>query len=63
MHLTVVLGGAQGEVSFDISLNHNSFTEKWVNELRWCLSNCDFNQDEAFFRFKNKQSIQNQLLS
>jgi hypothetical protein len=47
MHLTVVLG-THSEVSFDISLNQNSFTEKWVNELRWCLNNCDFNQGETF---------------
>jgi hypothetical protein len=60
MHLTVVLG-TKGEVSFDISLYQNPFTEKWINELRWCLNNCDFNQDEAFTAFKNKQNIQNRL--
>jgi len=47
MHLTVVLG-ASGEASFDITLNDNSFTRKWVKELRWCLDNCDFNQQESF---------------
>jgi hypothetical protein len=47
MKLTVVLGASQ-EASFEITLNDNSFTAKWVEELRWCLSNCDFNQQEAF---------------
>lgn len=47
MKLTVVLGASQ-EASFDITLNDNSFTRKWVEELRWCLSNCEFDQQEAF---------------
>jgi hypothetical protein len=47
MRLTVVLG-ASGEASFDINLNNNSFTRKWVKELQWCLDNCEFNQREAF---------------
>jgi len=50
MHLTVVLG-ASSEASFDITLNDNSFTRKWVKELRWCLDNCEFNQQEAFAGF------------
>jgi hypothetical protein len=47
MKLTVVLG-ASGEASFDITLNDNPFVYKWVEELRWCLDNCAFNQQEAF---------------
>jgi len=47
MMLTVVLG-ASGEASFDINLNNNSFTRKWVKELHWCLDNCELNQQEAF---------------
>ena len=47
MKLTVILGANQ-EASFDISLYDNSFTRKWVDELRWCLDNCDYNQSEAF---------------
>jgi hypothetical protein len=47
MKLTVVLGASQ-EASFDITLNDNSFTTKWVEELRWCLLNCEFDQQEAF---------------
>ena len=47
MKLTVILGADQ-EASFDISLYDNSFTRKWVDELSWCLDNCDFNQLEAF---------------
>ena len=47
MKLTVVLG-ANEETSFDITINDNSFTRKWVEELSWCLDNCSFNQDEAF---------------
>lgn len=47
MRLTVVLG-ANGEASFTVSLNNNQFVEKWVKEIRWCLDNCDFEQQEAF---------------
>lgn len=47
MQLTVVLG-ASGEASFDILLNDNSFVNKWTKELRWCLDNCNLNQQEAF---------------
>ena len=47
MRLTVVLG-ASGEASFDIKLNNNNFVHKWIEELRWCLDNCEFNQQEAF---------------
>ena len=50
MKLKVVLGTA-GEASFDITLYDNLFTHKWVNELSWCLDNCDFNQIEAFASF------------
>jgi hypothetical protein len=47
MKLTVLLG-ASGEASFDINLNENSFTQKWVKELDWALNHVDFNQDETF---------------
>jgi hypothetical protein len=47
MRLTVVLG-THSEASFTISLNNNLFVQKWVKELRWCLANCDFEQQEAF---------------
>lgn len=47
MKLTVVLGALQ-EASFDITLNDSSFTDKWVEELRWCLSNSKVDQDESF---------------
>jgi len=47
MQLTVVLG-THSEASFTISLNNNTFVHKWVKELRWCLTNCDFDQQEAF---------------
>ena len=47
MKLTVVLG-TNGEASFDINLNDNSLTRKWVSELSWCLDNCEFNQRDAF---------------
>lgn len=50
MKLTVTLG-ASHEASFDILLYNNPFVNKWVNELQWCLSNCQFNQDEAFSGF------------
>jgi hypothetical protein len=47
MRLTVVLG-THSEASFTISLNNNQFVQKWIQELRWCLTNCDFEQQEAF---------------
>lgn len=50
MRLTVVLG-TSGDVSFDILLNDNAFVRKWTEELRWCLVNCEFNQQEAFAGF------------
>ena len=47
MKLTVVLG-VSGEASFDISLTDNEFVRKWLKEFRWCLDNCNINQQEAF---------------
>ena len=47
MQLTVVLGTNSKE-SFTITLNNNAFVQKWVKELRWCLTNCDIEQQEAF---------------
>lgn len=47
MKLEVVLGASQG-ASFSITLNNNSFVRKWAEELRWCVTNCEFNQTEAF---------------
>jgi hypothetical protein len=47
MQLTVVLG-THSEASFTISLNNNAFVQKWVEEVRWCLINCNFEQQEAF---------------
>ena len=52
MKLTVVLG-ASSEASFDIVLNDNNFVRKWVDELLWCLDNCEFNQHEAFAMLSN----------
>ena len=48
MKLTVVLG-ASSEAFFDVHLNDNSFVRKWAEELQWCLDNCKFNQQEAFW--------------
>ena len=47
MRLTVVLG-THSEASFTISLNKNKFVQKWVKEIRWCLANCNFEQQEVF---------------
>jgi hypothetical protein len=47
MKLTVALG-VEGAETFDIQLNSNSFTQKWVNEFRWHLDHCSINQTEAF---------------
>jgi hypothetical protein len=45
--MKVVLG-TNGEASFTITLNNNAFVQKWIQELRWCLDNCNFEQQEAF---------------
>jgi C1A family cysteine protease len=47
MRLTVVLGTHESEC-FNIILNNNPFVTKWVDELRWCLDHCEFQQQEAF---------------
>jgi hypothetical protein len=47
MQLLVVLG-THNEASFTITLNNNPFVQKWVQELRWCLAHCEFEQQEAF---------------
>ena len=47
MKLEVILGTSQ-EASFSITLNNNSFTRKWVEELKWCITNSAFNQLETF---------------
>jgi len=47
MELIVFLG-INGEESFTVNLHNNSFINKWINELQWCLDNCEFNQQEAF---------------
>lgn len=46
MKLSVYLG-TSGDC-FSIDLYNNPFVHKWVKELRWCLDNCEFNQQEAF---------------
>jgi hypothetical protein len=45
--MKVVLG-TNSEASFTITLNNNAFVQKWIQELRWCLANCNFEQQEAF---------------
>lgn len=62
MQLTVVLGTSV-EVSLDIILNDTPFVKKWVNELTWCLDNCDFNQQEIFYNFLSNQEIERNLLN
>ena len=43
-----MLLGTSAEASFNVTLYDNSFTRKWVEELRWCLSHCDIDQIEVF---------------
>jgi len=50
MQLRVELG-TRGEDFFTITLNDNAFVRKWVEELRWCLANCEFEHNEAFSSF------------
>jgi hypothetical protein len=61
MKLTVLLG-VSGEASFDITLNDNSFVQKWTEELRWCLNNCEFNQQEAFATLNTLEDLEEKLL-
>lgn len=46
MKLVVTLG-ASSEASFDIHLYDTKFVSKYIDELKWCLQNCEFNQQEA----------------
>ncbi len=50
MKLVVELG-ASSEAPFVIQLNDTAFVRKWLEEFRWCLLNCQFNQDEVFAGF------------
>ena len=56
MKLTVVLGASQ-EASFDITLNDNKFTRKWVEQLRWCVTHCEFNQLESIIEESYPEGI------
>ena len=62
MKLTVVLG-ASSEASFDVHLNDNPFVRKWTEELQWCLNNCDFNQQEAFWSLIPPEESANILIN
>lgn len=62
MKLEVILG-ASSEASFDITLNDNPFVYKWLNELRWCLSNCDIEQQEAFASFLTLDEAVDRLIN
>jgi len=42
---------ASSEASFAIQLNNTAFVHKWLNEFKWCLDNCEFNQDEIIAGF------------
>ena len=65
MKLVVTLG-ASSEASFDIHLYDTKFVSKYVNELSWCLQNCEFNQREAFTTLysadHNKQCLKDACL-
>ena len=62
MKLTVVLG-ASSEAFFDVHLNDNPFVRKWTEELQWCLNNCDFNQQEAFWSLIPPEESANILIN
>lgn len=46
MRLYIYLGS--NDDFFSIDLFETDFVTKWIAELRWCLDNCEFNQQEAF---------------
>jgi hypothetical protein len=50
MKLLVTLGSSSEE-SISITLNDNSFVSKWIEELSWCLNNCDIEQRNSFASF------------
>jgi hypothetical protein len=52
MKLTVFLGQDASD-SFDIGLINNQFTNKWLDELSWCLENCEFDHNETFLYFED----------
>ena len=62
MKLVVELG-ASSEASFVIQLNDTAFVRKWLEEFRWCLLNCQFNQDEVFAGFLTLQEAAQKLYS
>lgn len=47
MKLVIHLG-INGNESVTIDLFNNKFVNKWIEELVWCLDNCQINQQEAF---------------
>lgn len=47
MKLVIHLG-IDGNESVTINLLDNKFVNKWIEELVWCLDNCQINQQEAF---------------
>ena len=61
MKLTVFLGKNASE-SFDIQLIDNSFTNKWIDELSWCLENCEFDYNEILVYFLSIDDRKNKLI-
>jgi len=62
MKLTVFLGHDAHE-SFDMGLINNQFTNKWLDELSWCLENCEFDHNECFVNFLTIENRQKKLLN
>ena len=62
MKLVVTLG-ASSEASFDIHLYDTKFVSKYVNELLWCLQNCEFNQHEVFATLYSIDESKQELLN
>lgn len=61
MKLTVFLGHDASD-SFDIGLIDNNFTNKWLDELSWCLENCEFDHNECFVSFLSIKEKKDKLL-
>lgn len=61
MKLTVFLG-LHGSESFDINLLDNQFVNKWIDELYWCLENCEFDHNENFVNFLSIEERKKVLL-
>ena len=61
MLLTVALG-VNAEDRLHIQLHDSKFVNRWSNEFRWCLDNCEFDRNENFACFQSLEERKQVLL-